>query len=339
MQALKSVCYRKVRFLAEMLCLSMGLLLSSLPAHASAQCWINGSMNLDFGSVDVRMDDLIHSNLNYTCQAPYDPSGDVYHIRVCSFVQPDESGTINPRSLRRWDNTVLRYNLFSDVARTLLTGPVNGDAPPYSWLVNVSPNSQYSSQLTLYGKIPGRQQGLSSGTYESHYNGGLLRWRWSKGSMPAPTISDCLSNSGGSGGGAVTFFINVTASVLDSCLIASASDLDFGTVNSNVGQNIDRSSMITLSCPQGTPWALSLDGGVNLTGLQRRMVNNRGEYIPYTLFRDSARTQPLNSGTVLTGAGQGQTRSTLVPVYGRVPSRATLPAGIYSDHVIVTMTY
>lgn len=338
MQPLKSVVY-KVRYLSGMFCVFMGLIVTSLPVHANAQCWINGSMNLDFGSVDIRMDDFIHSNLNYTCLAPYDPTGDVYHIRVCAFVQPDELGTTNPRSLRRWDNTVLRYNLFSDVSRTLLVGPVNGDTPPYSWLVNVSPNSQYSSQFTLYGKIPGRQPGLSSGTYESHYNGGVLRWRWSKGNMPSPTIADCQSNTGGSGGGAVTFFISVTSSVLDSCLITSASDMDFGTVNSNIARNIDKSSMITLSCPQGIPWALSLDGGVNLSGGQRRMVNSRGDYITYSLFRDSARTQLWNAGTILSGTGQGQTSSAQVPVYGRVSSHPTLPAGIFNDHVIVTLTY
>lgn len=316
-----------------------GLLTIAPAVHADARCWINGSMNLDFGSVDIRSDDYIHSNLNYTCQAPYDPTGDIYHVRICVFVQPDETGSTNPRSLRRWDNTILHYNLYSDAARTQLVGPVNGGMPPYSWLMDISPNSQSASQLTLYGKIPGRQPGLNSGTYESHYNGGIVRWRWSKGGMPAPTIADCQANTGGSGGGNVTFFLNVTASVMDSCLINSASDLDFGQVDSQSAQNIDQSATITLNCPQGTAWSLTLNNGMNPTGTQRRMVNSKGEYIPYSLFRDPARTLAWGTGVQVNGTGLGQTRPVNVPVYGRIPRQSSLPAGVYNDQVTITLTY
>lgn len=308
-------------------------------AWANAQCWINGSMNLDFGTVDTRSDDYIHSNLNYTCQAPYDPTGDIYHVRVCVFVQPDEMGTSDPRSLRRWDNTILQYNLYSDAARLQQVGPVNSGMPSYSWSIDVPPNSQYSSQLTLYGKIPGRQSGLMSGTYESHFNGGIVRWRWSKGRMPTPTIADCQANTGNNGGGNVTFFLNVTASVLDSCLINSASDLDFGQVDSQSARDLDQSATITLSCPQNTPWLLTLNDGTNAMGGQRRMINNKGQYISYSLFRDPARTLSWDAGIQMNGTGLGQTRPIRIPVYGRVSRHSSLPAGTFRDNIIITLTY
>ncbi|MCU6243788.1 Csu type fimbrial protein [Enterobacter asburiae] len=317
----------------------ISLLTISPEVYANAQCWINGAMNIDFGPVDTRADDYIHSNLNYTCQAPYDPTGDLYHVRACVFVQPDEIGTSGPRSLRRWDNTILQYNLYSDAARIQQVGPLNSDMPSYSWSIDISSNSQYSSQLTLYGKVPGRQPGLSSGTYESHYNGGIVRWRWSKGNMPTPTVADCQSNTGGIGGGSVTFFLNVTANVLDSCLIQSASDLDFGQVDSQSAQNIDQSATITLNCPQGTAWSLALNSGENPTGTQRRMINNKGEVIPYSLFRDPARTLSWEPGTQVSGTGTGQTRPVNVPVYGRVPKQSSLPAGSFRDNVIIMLTY
>ncbi|MNH26773.1 Spore Coat Protein U domain protein [compost metagenome] len=156
--------------------------------------------------------------------------------------------------------------------------------------------------------------------------------------MPAPTLADCRSASANEGGN-VPFFMNVTASVLDSCLIHSASDLDFGIVDSQFTQNIDQSTMIALSCPLGTPWKLSMNSGTYPVGEQRRMMNDHAEYIAYDLYRDSARVQRWSQNTVLNGVGLGQTQTVNVPVYGRVPRQSSLPSGSYNDHVTVTLTY
>lgn len=126
---------------------------------------------------------------------------------------------------------------------------------------------------------------------------------------------------------------------MDSCLINSASDLDFGQVDSQHAQDLDQHAAITLSCPQGTAWSLTLNNGTNPTGLQRRMVNNRGDSISYSLFRDPARTQSWGTDIQVKGTGLGQTRPVNVPVYGRIPRQPSLPAGTFSDNVVITLTY
>ena len=65
-------------------------------------------------------------------------------------------------------------------------------------------------------------------------------------------------------------------------------------------------------------------------------MNAGTNYVPYELYRNSARTQVWGQ-TIGTDTASG-TGTTTYQVYGRVPSLA-YPAGNYSDTVLVTVDY
>ena len=59
----------------------------------------------------------------------------------------------------------------------------------------------------------------------------------------------------------------------------------------------------------------------------------------YGIFRDSARTQNFGQGSdarmlTLTAAGSGN-----VSVYGRIPAGQAVPAGTYTDTVVITLDF
>ncbi|MDR7993823.1 spore coat U domain-containing protein [Thermosynechococcus sp. TG252] len=73
----------------------------------------------------------------------------------------------------------------------------------------------------------------------------------------------------------------------------------------------------------------------------RQMTSGR-ERLDYNLYIDAARTQIWGDGT------GGSSLRTLVPVnhapttleiFGRIPTRQFVPAGIYSNTIVVTLEY
>ncbi|RYZ11666.1 MAG: spore coat U domain-containing protein [Comamonadaceae bacterium] len=70
------------------------------------------------------------------------------------------------------------------------------------------------------------------------------------------------------------------------------------------------------------------------------MVSAQGQRVAYQLFRDPARTQVWGAaaqGLAVAGTGTGLAQA--YTVYGRVPAQATPAPGIYSDRIVVTVTY
>ena len=322
---------------------SVGLLsLLSVPVQASVQCWVNGAANLNFGDIQYRTPTDVWSALPYACQVPWEATGARYHIRLCHFIEQDAAlPGVAPRWLRHWDGSVMQYDLYHDVARTQLTGPVGGSWPVESWSLEGASNAQVSGSLMLYGRAPAGQGALSNGVYESHYAGGRLRWRWSKGGAPLPTAVDCRQGSGGEGGGEVSYFLNVQGTSREACYIQTVTPLDFGRVTGRRTTVVEQAGRIEVRCPLSVAWRLGLDNGLHAQGSQRRMMNARGEGVAYALYRDAARTQSWEAGegAVVTGTGRGVGAVSSVPVYGRASLQGVTSAGEYSDTVTVTLTY
>lgn len=313
--------------------------LFSLPAMAGVQCWVNGTVNMNFGNIAYRTPTDVWNSVPYACQTPWDASGATYHIRLCHFIQEDTSVSgWAPRSLRRWDGSLMRYDLYHDPARVQMTGPAGSSAPADSWVQNGPMNTPIPGQLTLYGRVPAGQGSLISGTYESHFGGGLLRWRWSSGANPVPTEEDCRTGSGGSGGGEVSYFLNIQASVQSACMIAAVTPLDFGVQTRRQSSPIRQMGQITVRCPVTASWVMTLDAGQHAQAGQRYMVNAQGNRVGYNLFQNAAFSQAW-SGSGVSGAGRGLSEVSLVPVYGEVPVQPDMMPGDYSDTVTVTLTW
>ena len=135
-----------------------------------------------------------------------------------------------------------------------------------------------------------------------------------------------------------TFTVQIT--ITASCVINSASTLNFGTQGVPTA-NVDQTSTIQVQCTNATPYNIGLNAGTG-TGatVNTRKMSSGGGAVDYTLYRDAGRTQIWGNtvGTdTVSGAGSGASQS--YTVYGRAPPQATPGAATYTDTVTVTVTY
>ena len=88
-------------------------------------------------------------------------------------------------------------------------------------------------------------------------------------------------------------------------------------------------------------YSAALNGGNSAaTDPTKRKMSKASETITYGLYRDSARSLPWGStaGTdTVSGTGTGSNQ--LFTVYGRVAAQTTPSPGLYTDSVILTLTY
>jgi spore coat protein U-like protein len=131
-------------------------------------------------------------------------------------------------------------------------------------------------------------------------------------------------------------------SITSTCLFTApgATDVDFSD-HPSTAVNIEAAGALTVQCTSGTAYNLALDGGQNAGtgGVTDRRMSDGTSFLPYQLYRDSARSlvwgDTVGTNTLAgTGTGAAQT----IPVFGRVPS-ANVPAGSYLDVVTATVVY
>jgi spore coat protein U domain-containing protein, fimbrial subunit CupE1/2/3/6 len=134
----------------------------------------------------------------------------------------------------------------------------------------------------------------------------------------------------------------VTANVVAACSI-DATTLDFGDYNPAALTALDVSKDITIHCTQGSTFWVGLDNGLNF-GATRQMAN-AGERLGYELYRDAARTvafDNLDPGaanhTASNQVGLGYS-SQIIPVHGRILALQAVPAGVYTDTVVMTVNF
>jgi spore coat protein U-like protein len=128
--------------------------------------------------------------------------------------------------------------------------------------------------------------------------------------------------------------LKVQARIGELCTVTSAS-LDFGqSLNLNV--NTDAAGTIAITCASQTALNVRLDGGLS-GDFNGRNMKNGGNFIRYSLYRDSARQQLWDAGQQVPATING---SGSVPVYGRVPSQTNgHPSGVYTDDVTITLVF
>ena len=138
----------------------------------------------------------------------------------------------------------------------------------------------------------------------------------------------------------VTSTFTVQMTVTSSCVINSASTLNFGSQGVLTG-NVDNTSTLQVQCTNTTPYNIGLDAGTGsgATVAARKMTSG-GATVTYSLYSDSGRTTVWgNTVGTNTVAGTGNGASQSYTVYGRVPAQTTPAAGTYTDTVTVTVTY
>ncbi|MEN4914887.1 spore coat U domain-containing protein [Acinetobacter pittii] len=135
------------------------------------------------------------------------------------------------------------------------------------------------------------------------------------------------------------------------CQLNSTSTVDFGNIN-DIGmtkRDYTAQGAVNTTCNFGTPYSIYLgDGNNRIAGSFRRMTNSNNEFIPYQLYKDSNYSTVWDAtggvtnvggtgGVSKTGTGSSQTTT----VYGKIPQGTAIASrpGVYSDSVVVTVTY
>jgi spore coat protein U-like protein len=138
----------------------------------------------------------------------------------------------------------------------------------------------------------------------------------------------------------VTGSFNVQVTIAATCVVTSATNLNFGT-QGVLAANVDQTNTITVTCTNTTPYNIGLDKGLNGSSVTtRQMKSGGGALINYALYSDSGRTtnwgNTVGTDTVAaTGNGSGQAYT----VYGRVPPQTTPAPAVYTDTITITVTY
>ncbi|MDO7534715.1 spore coat U domain-containing protein [Acinetobacter pittii] len=135
------------------------------------------------------------------------------------------------------------------------------------------------------------------------------------------------------------------------CQLNSTSTVDFANIN-DIGttkRDYTAQGAVNTTCNFGTPYSIYLgDGNNRIAGGFRRMTNSNNEFIPYQLYKDSNYSTVWDAtggvtnvggtgGVSKTGTGSAQTTT----VYGKIPQGTAIASrpGVYSDSVVVTVTY
>jgi spore coat protein U-like protein len=137
-----------------------------------------------------------------------------------------------------------------------------------------------------------------------------------------------------------TTTMTVQMTIAATCLVNSASTLNFGT-QGVLSTNVDQTSTVQVTCTNTTPYNIGLNAGTG-TGatVATRKLTSGATTVNYTLYSNSTRTtlwgNTVGTDTVAaTGNGAAQSYT----VYGRVPPQAAPAPGTYTDTITVTVTY
>lgn len=332
------------------LVIALAALLAVPQAQATTTCSITGITTLAFGPVDPT-DGLVDgtATIDYSCTYNGGLLGGLYGVYVtgCIGLAPDDLGGVSPRTIANANSDRMQYQLYKDAQRTNVWGPVgNATYTPLTFQLTftiLSNPQTRTGSVTVYGRVPAGQSTLSSGSYigtlASGANANGITYRYNEVLLSIGTFPASCQSGGGGGGSAAGPQSTVSASVAKRCTIATATELNFGSVPGLMRTNTDQTSLVRMTCTNRAAYDIGLDNGQNASGATRRMSSGAG-FVTYELYRDSQRTLRWgNTLTVdtLTGTGSGSEQTQTV--YGRVPAQSAARAGEYNDTVTVTVTY
>lgn len=299
---------------------------------ASAQsCTINAT-DIAFGLVDVLPGAASDASASLSVRCTGKGSR---VVRVCvnlGYLDGDIPGTASRNVASGPDK--LAYQLYSDPARTQIWGSwLQGGPRGLELDMVLSPDSAGASAIVeraIYGRIMPGQKSAAPLRYSAQFAGlnAAFTAQYASG-VPCESLVT----------GVKSFSFYMSARVPPRCSVSTGL-MDFGTQTS-LSVPIDSASSFGVLCSRGLPYNIEVNGGraVATDPARRRMLKGE-EFIEYGLYRDAARTQVWGSTRGLNVFGaMGSGISQAVPVYGRVHPQSTPSAGVYTDTVIVTLTY
>lgn len=145
--------------------------------------------------------------------------------------------------------------------------------------------------------------------------------------------------------GTATSNMSVTATITANCTI-TANPLAFGAYDpivANAVAPLNGTTTLNVVCTNGAPATVTMGQGLNPVGNNPaapvRQMASGGNFLGYFLYQNIGPTTVWGDvggpGEAYAGTGV----ATVVNVYGQIPAGQNVPAGSYSDTVIVTITF
>ena len=316
------------------LCLIAGAILFAGASGARAQTCNYSISNVAFGTIDLTGGLAADSTgtLTVSCTGLANRV-----VRVCPNIgsgSGGDTGSGSPRKMVSGANSLL-FTLYSDPARSIVWGsavwPWTAQYNVPTLDLSLSATGNASQTYTIYGRVLGGQSAVPNGSYASSFSGNHTLF-----SAGYSTVGNCAAIS--ATGGAQPSF-NVSANVARTCNLTTA-PLNFGTQGS-LSSNIDGSAQLRLTCSPGVAYTVGLDGGTSgTTSPTQRKLAQGTKTITYGLYGDAARALPwFNTSAFYQGGGTATGSAQTLTVYGRIPAQVTPPPGVYTDNIVVTVTY
>lgn len=133
----------------------------------------------------------------------------------------------------------------------------------------------------------------------------------------------------------------IASRALANCTISSVTSLNFGAYSSFDAAPNDAGRFVFVCTDVQAPVTIRLSSGAANSFTPRQMVLGTAR-LSYNLYIDTARTQIWGDGT------GGSSLRTLTPVnnaptsldiFGRIPPRQFIPAGSYTDTIVITIQF
>ena len=303
-----------------LLLFSCGLIYS--PAHAES-CWIGGA-TLSLGTSNAQGSSMASTDVTVTCNSNWSQP---ITYKMCLVIDSTGPSGNDPRSMISYNpETLLKYHLYYDAARAYkIPGSDRRNQAQCQTFQVEAGQGNPSTPIKIYGQVLAGQV-VPARSYTTNSVNLKLYSAFRYGTV-TPSNEEVFANSNTGNNNLI-----VNSNYENSCLIQSATDIDFGAVE-HLNNPLMGYGSIQLACPTGASMQVSLDHGINAQGQQRRMRNVLGDYIRYNLYRDASRSQTWQ-GNVFYAVD-----SRTVPVYAAVPVQPITSVGQYSDTITVTLTY
>ena len=129
----------------------------------------------------------------------------------------------------------------------------------------------------------------------------------------------------------------ISPALLAATCTVSASGLVFGTYDPLLNQNVDSVASIAVNCDQAVAYSVALSPGNGSYGA-RAMISGNHQLL-YNLYVDATLTSVWGDGSGQSATVNANQATATHTVYGRVPAGQNAHVGVYSDTIVVTLTF
>jgi spore coat protein U-like protein len=283
--------------------------------------------DVDFGAVDI----LAGSQISQATSLHIDCNGLLLNtVRVCASIGAGSGGADASARHLQGSSGTLNYQLYSSGSTIWGSNYWGLPGAPPTIDIPLGLGGSGSTTVPITVTLFGAQQTAHIGSYQSNFTAAHNQFDYGYTflGIVGCDLIPLLPQTG-----STTF--QVQALVDNNCHV-TADDIDFGT-HGILSSNIDAAGEVSVTCTNGTPYTIGLNGGQAAAAPTAREMTGPATIL-YGIYLDATRTQPWGEalGTMAAGSGSGleQSRAT----YGRVPPQAATP-GSYQDSVIATVTY